>query len=570
MTLSKLRIMARSKSKKVFIGVAWPYVNGELHVGHLAGYLLPADIASRYHRLIGNDVLMVSGSDCYGTPITVEADKKRTSPKEVADIYHELTRRLLTETLGITYDLYTRTDTASHQKTVQDFFLSLAEHGYIFIDTQEQFFSLTEERFLPDRYVEGECPHCHFLDARSDQCDKCGKLLEQHELIDPKSKITGSAVVLKPTEHYFVDWEKLQPVVDSFVEQNGSRWKSWVLLETKGWLRRGLKARAITRDIDWGVEIPVEQLPALLQIKDASKKRIYVWFEAVIGYLSASKLWSEQSKVPWQPFWYPSNEDEVEHVYFMGKDNLPFHTLFWPGTLGAYDASIHLPDVVSVNMYLDYEGKKFSKSRGVVVKIEDIIQKYGNDPVRFYLAKIMPETKDASFSWRDFFEVNNAILVGNVGNFIHRTLSIAQQADISAVSPLPLNDTVVRTISTTFTEARKSLDQYQFKAYLEVVLKLSTFGNQYVNNVKLWELKKTDQVQFYTALKNLYAVIIALGYLLAPLLPLSSEKLFALLKIDCPTMWPNQDDEINAIERLISEIDSSSVIAPLFTQIQEE
>ncbi len=312
------------KKQNIFIGVAWPYVNGELHIGHLAGYLIPADIYARFHRYIGNNVLMVSGSDCHGTPITLEAEKKKISPKELVSLYHPKHKKLF-NLYNLSFDVYTKTTTTNHKRVVQDLFIRLIKNGYIYKKETNQYFSLKENRFLPDRYVEGVCPYCKFPNARGDQCDNCGRVLEAGELIKPKSKLTGFPVGLNETEHYYFDLPKLEPFLRKYIAKNGPRWRKWVYEETLGWLKKGLRPRSISRDINWGVEIPVKSLPKNLQIKNAKDKRIYVWFEAVIGYLSASIEWSRTTE-KWRNFWYSNGF--ITHYYFMGKDNLVFHTLF--------------------------------------------------------------------------------------------------------------------------------------------------------------------------------------------------------------------------------------------------
>ncbi|MEX2436633.1 MAG: class I tRNA ligase family protein, partial [Candidatus Paceibacterota bacterium] len=277
--------MKNKESKKIFIGVAWPYVNGDLHVGHLAGYLLPADIFARFHRLRGNNVLMVSGSDCYGTPITIEAEKRGLSPEQIVEEYHPKHLDLF-EKAGITFDLFTRTNTENHNKISQDFFLKFLEKGYIFKDKSNQYYDEKEERFLPDRYIEGECLHCDFKEARSDQCDSCGRVLEQGELKNPTSKLSGNEAILKESEHYFFDLKKLQPFIDKYFSDKSSEWKDWVKNETEQWLKRGLNPRSFSRDLEWGVPFPIDKIPEEKRIENIENKRFYVWWEAVIGYFS--------------------------------------------------------------------------------------------------------------------------------------------------------------------------------------------------------------------------------------------------------------------------------------------
>lgn len=554
----------KDKKKKIFIGVAWPYVNGDLHVGHLAGYLLPADILARYLRAVGNDVLMVSGSDCFGTPITVEADKKGVSPKEIVEIYHTKTSHLLKDVLNLSYDIYTKTDTEHHIKVVQDIFVKLLNDGYIFVDTTKQYFSPKENKFLPDRYVEGTCKNCGFTDARSDQCDNCGKVLEEEDLENPKSKLSGDKVELKDTQHYFLDWPKLQSRLEKYVEKSGPNWKNWVYQETLGWLKIGIKPRAISRDLDWGVPLPVDRIPHNLVIENIKHKRLYVWFDAVIGYLSASMLWSQETGVDWKDFW---KDNKSQHYYFMGKDNLIFHTIFWPGQLMAYDSELHLPDVPSINMFLNLEGKQFSKSRGVSIPIQDIVEKYGNDPVRFYLTLIMPELKDSSFSWKEFYEKNNEILVGNFGNFIHRVLSLAYGINVKNLDKYDLAKQTLKEIGNTFEKSRKYLEKCEFRNYLECLLKLSSFGNKYINDVELWTLKTKDPKRFEEVLKQLYYIILSLGILVMPIFPESSQKIFSTLGLQNVLEWPELGNEEKDIKPLLKKINSSIKPTPFFKKL---
>jgi len=553
----------KDTSKKL-IAVAWPYVNGDIHVGHLAGYLLPADITARYFHSIGKDVLMVSGSDCHGTPITVEAEKKGVSPQEIVNMYHKKVVHLFKDVLDLSFDVYTQTDTDQHIKVVQDIFLKLLEKDYIVIDTTEQYYSEKEKRFLPDRYVEGVCKFCGYKEARSDQCDQCGRLLDHESLENPLSKLSNQPVQLKETQHYFVDWAKLEKKILTYLKENGSNWKKWVEQESLGWIKQGLKPRAITRDIEWGIPLPVDQIPADKLIENIDKKRIYVWFEAVIGYLSASQLYTQQGRGDWKDFW---KTDDATHYYFMGKDNLVFHTIFWPGQLMAYDSKLHLPDVASINMFLNFAGKQFSKSRGVSVNTKDIVEKYGNDPVRFYLTLIMPENKDSSFTWPDFFAKNNEVLVGNLGYFIHRTLSLANQTDIGSFAGLSISDETAKIISATFSHSHQALTACRFRQYLEGILKLSTYGNKVINQEKLWEIKETNPEKFASVLYDLYAVIITLGFLLSPLMPTSSQQIFKLLGLSAPKLWPETEKELDVVSSLVKQIDTSIKPKPLFNKI---
>ena len=550
-------------AKNVFIGVAWPYVNGNLHIGHLAGYLLPFDIFARFQRLQGNNVLVASGSDCFGTPITLEADKRGVTPKDIVEEYHAKDVELFRDVLGLTYDIYTKTDTPHHKKVTQDIFLAFLDKDYILIKTSDQYYSPVDKRFLPDRYVVGTCSYCGAEESRSDQCDNCGKLLSQDTLINPKSTLTGQPVELRETEHYYIDWPKLQPFLEQYVESAGKNWRNWVYKGTLGWLEEGLQPRAITRDIDWGVEIPVDRIPKDKLIGNAQNKRFYVWFDAVIGYLSASILWSNDGSGDWKDYWYNA---DAKHYYFMGKDNLVFHTLFWPGQLHVYDHDLNLPDNVVVNNFLNFEGKQFSKSRGHTIDSREIVEKYGNDRVRFYLTLTMPENKDSSFSWEDFKEKVNGVLVANLGNFIHRTLSIGKNADIKKITESQLDDVVVELVENTLSECKRYLENCEYRNYLDEVLSLSAYGNKYLDTNEVWFQKKEDSEGFHKSLYNLYYIILSLAYLIKPLLPEGSEKLFSQLGLQTYALWPEK-----AIDRLpdVEIIDTKITPVPLFEKIEE-
>jgi len=553
--------------KRVFIGVAWPYVNGELHIGHLAGYLLPADICARYNRLMGNEVLMVSGSDCFGTPITIEADKRGVTPKEIAEEYHSQDVHLFKDILHLTYDLYTRTDHPNHIKVTQELFLRMLKKGYILIDESKQYYSQKEKRFLPDRYVVGTCSYCKFNEARADQCDNCVKLINQGELIDAKSNLGGEPVELKESQHYFVDWPKLEPKIKKYVRTKEKLWKEWVSKETWGWLKEGLRPRAITRDMNWGVPLPVEKIPKDQLIENIQNKRFYVWFDAVTGYLSASILWGKEKRKSWKKFWYGDN---LKHYYFMGKDNLVFHTIFWPGQLISYDEKIHLPDLPSINRFLSLDNQKFSKSRGVTIEIRKMVEHFGNDRVRFYLTFIMPEIKDTSFNWHDFEEKINGILVGNLGNFIHRTLSIGYQGKILKMANYQIKKEVASRVQKAFYQSEKNLQNCEFRNYLASLLSLSRFGNKYFDKQKVWILKKENTEKFKETLSQLHFIILSLGYLMLPLMPEASSELFKQLGLPQPQEWPKKAQDLERLKSLIRKINTSIKPKPLFQKVAAE
>ncbi len=546
--------------QKIFIGVAWPYVNGDLHPGHIAGNFLPADIFARFQRLIGNSVLMVSGSDCYGTPTTVEADKLGISPQAVVDKHHPNHLKLI-ETYGISFDLYTKTTTENHKQLVQELFLKLAENNYLFKDRVRQYYSPEDNKFLPDRYVEGECGFCGFVEARGDQCENCGRVLDSSELKNPVSKLSKSRVILKETEHLFFDLPKLQNFLQDYVELHKFDWKSWIYQEVIGWLKKGLKPRAITRDLTWGIEIPNDKLPQELQIDNVENKRIYVWFEAVVGYLSAARQWGKN----WQEFWYAENKNEVKMYNFMGKDNVVFHALFWPAQLwGAYKEVIKLPDVIAANQYLNIEGKKFSKSRGLTIDSIYIAQKYGVDVVRFYLTYIMPEEADANFSWAHFVEFNNKVLIGTFANFINRVLKLSEGLNFTQVESC--SPDVAKAVEKYIVSAWNKLANCQFKQYCHTVIELADYGNKYINKEAPWKLDKKSQEYKRVLLNNLF-IVLSLSLTIEPLIPKTNKKLQHMLgiKID---KWVRE----NVVEYLSSKLAQIKLNnpEPLFTKIDPD
>ena len=395
-------------AERIYIGVAWPYANSPLHLGQIAGAYLPPDIFARYHRTRGDDVLMVSGSDQHGTPITIRAEQEGRLPSEIASKYHQQFLELWLK-LGISFDLYTSTGTANHAEVAQDIFLTLLKKGYIYKATVEQPYCSQCRRFLPDRYIEGSCPYCQFDGARGDQCDDCGKPLNASELIGPHCRVCGAAPQFKKTEHFFLKLSAFEDRLLAWVREQ-RHWRPNVLNFTRRYLEDGLKDRAITRDIDWGVPLPLDGYEG---------KRLYVWFEAVIGYLSASKEWARKSgdEGKWRLFW----QEKAKNYYFLGKDNIPFHTIIWPAMLLGY-GGLNLPYDVPANEYLTIEGSKLSSSRNRAVWLSDYLALYDPDPLRYFLSVNMPETGDTAFSWREFVRRNNDELVATYGNLVQRML----------------------------------------------------------------------------------------------------------------------------------------------------
>jgi methionyl-tRNA synthetase len=517
-------------TKKVLVSVAWPYANGDLHVGHLAGAYLPADIFARYHRLVGNQVLMVSGSDSHGTPVTVTADQQGTSPREVFEYYH---RRFLEtqRAIGISYDLFTHTDTENHHQVAQDIFSRLLSEEYLYRERQSLLYSETEGRFLPDRYVEGECPHCGYDSARGDQCDNCGRLLDALELINPRSRTDGSMPVVRETEHFFLDLPAFSDALRQYLATDKDHWRPNVLNFARNYIDAGLKGRPITRDISWGIPVP---LPGW------DDKRLYVWFEAVIGYLSASIEWAQNQERPeaWKDWWY--NPDSLSY-YFIGKDNIPFHALIWPAELlgvgRLYEDNsakqLNLPYDVPANEFMNIESRQFSKSRHWAVWLPDILERYDPDAVRFYVTSIMPESRDSDFSWEEFISRNNNELVATWGNLVNRMLGFAYKRFGGRVPEpgalRPADEVLLEEAEHAFDIVGERLAACQFRAALGETLALARNVNKYLDEQAPWFEIKKDRGQAAKTVYTTLRAIDSLKTLMAPFLPFSSERLHQYL-----------------------------------------
>lgn len=521
-------------TKKILVAVAWPYANGDLHVGHLAGAYLPADIFARYHRLMGNDVLMVSGSDTHGTPVSLRAEQENVTPREVFERFHH--RFLETQRdIGISYDLFTHTDTPNHHQVSQDVFLALLHNGNIYTETQQQYYSETLGRFLPDRYVEGVCPHCGYPEARGDQCDNCGRILDALELGNPRCKIDGSIPVIRETEHFFLDLGKLASAVAAYLDDNKEDWRPNVLNFSRNYVNGGLKGRAITRDIEWGIPVPVEGY---------DHKRLYVWFEAVIGYLSASIEEANLRGTPdvWKAWWHDRN---AETYYFIGKDNIVFHTVIWPAELIGAGAlygddesrSLNLPTDVPANEFMNLAGAQFSKSRGHMITLPDLLSRYEADAIRYYVAVVMPETSDSDFLWDDFVLRNNGELVAVWGNLAHRVLSFTQRHFGEVPEAGPLTDIDAALLDATkagFGAVGGHLSARHFRAAIGEAFALAREANRYLEVKSPWVQIKEDRAAAATSLHVALQAINALKTMFAPFLPFTSQKLHEALGFETP------------------------------------
>jgi len=490
---------------------------------------VPADIFARYHRLKGNDVLMVSGTDEHGTPVMVTADREGVSPHEIAERYNELTRNDLRD-LGITYDCFTRTTTRNHATVTRDIFRTLYDHGHLIEQTTLGAFSATTGNTLPDRYIEGTCPICGYSEARGDQCDNCGNQLDPSDLINPHSIIDGTTPEFRETTHLFLDLPKFADRLRAWISEK-TTWRQNVRNFSLS-LVDELKPRAMTRDIDWGITVPVEGYPE-------EAKRIYVWFDAVIGYLSAAVEWAQNQATPeaWRDWW---QNPESLHAYFMGKDNIVFHTVIWPSMLLGYEKGgelgagnpLHLPDDVVASEFLTMEGKQLSTSRSIAIYVRDVLERYDPDPVRYFLTAAGPETQDSDFSWSEFLRRNNDELLANWGNFVNRTLTNAYRNFGEVPAPGELTDAdskVMRAVAEGFESVGELIEQARFRAAIVEAMRLSSLGNQYVDHEAPWAVIKEDRVRAATILFVALRLVDTLKLIFTPFLPFSSQKLHELL-----------------------------------------
>ncbi len=506
-------------TERILVAVAWPYANGSIHIGQVAGCYLPADIFARYHRMKGSEVLMVSGSDAHGTPVTLTAEQRGVTPEQV---YEEYQAEFLDnwERFGITFDLFTTTHTENHQHVAQDIFSRLYERGHIYKSTMEMPYCDSENRFLADRYVEGVCPHCDFDGARGDQCDNCGRTLDPRDLKGIACRICGSTPEFADTEHFFL---KLVGFEDTLLEwsRKQEHWKSNVKNFTIAFLEGGLRDRAITRDIDWGVPLPLDGYDG---------KRIYVWFEAVIGYLSASIEWARNRGEPdrWEDFW----KGESRSYYFMGKDNIPFHTIIWPALLLGY-GGLNLPFDVPANEYMNLEGFKLSTSRNWAIWLPEYLDRYDPDPLRYVIAAGMPETSDSDFSWREYVRRNNDELVATYGNLVHRVLTMVNR-NFDGVVPEPgepddASAALLDEARERFAQATANLEAVRFRLALNTAMGLAQAANRYLEQAAPWRAVREDRAKAGAALWTGLAIIDCLKTLLYPFIPFSSQRVHAML-----------------------------------------
>jgi len=579
-----------SKFSRTLITAALPYVNGPLHLGHIAGAYLPADIYARYARLAGKETLFICGSDEHGVAITISAEQQHTTPQEIVDRYHKLALDSFTA-FGMSFDYYGRTTSATHEKTAQEFFLHLYNNSFgsekiLVARTEPQLYCPKDNMFLPDRYVEGTCPVCGNERALGDQCEKCGTYLDPKQLINPHCKICGTTPIEKETEHLYFRFGIFQKFLEGFIESHAREWKENVLQQTRSWLKAGLEDRAVTRDLDWGVPVPIESMKG---------KKIYVWFEAVLGYISNTKDWAAKNNADWKTWW---QDPATRYLAFIGKDNIVFHTLMFPAMLEAHTGYI-LPDNVPANEFLNLEGQKFSKSRGWSIDLYEYLEQFPADPLRYALAMNFPETRDADFYWKDFQARNNNELADILGNFVNRTVTFTHKNFSGAVPELlpavPAKHNEVLALleadlqllqdtigvggddqhSKAYDEARKKYamyftandflmlwhlycaprqiarcyEEFRFRDGVAETLNLARAANKFFNDSAPWKSAKADPDRCAVTMNICLQTLRGIAILCEPILPFTAEKLRGILNLQ-KTADTNKTDTWDSAGRL--------------------
>ncbi|MEW6195961.1 MAG: methionine--tRNA ligase [Bacteroidota bacterium] len=550
--------------EKVLVTSALPYANGRIHLGHLSGAYLPADIYVRYKRLKGDDIIYICGSDEHGVPITITADKEKVSPKVIIDRYHELNKTAF-EKFGMSFDIYSRTSLPVHHKTAQEFFKCYYDQGLLVEKKSMQFYDEKVKMFLPDRYVEGTCPRCGYEEARSDECEKCGSLYEPSELINPKSKISGETPVLKETSHWYFPLGKYQERLEKYIAEMSEKygWKDNVLQYCRGWFKDGLKDRAITRDLDWGVKVPLENV---------ENKVLYVWFEAVLGYISATKELSEKRNEPelWKKYW---QSPDTKYISFIGKDNVVFHTIIFPAILMAWNdtnsSKYVLPQNVPANEFLNFEGKKFSKSRGWGIDVDEFLELFPADTLRYTLAANLPENKDTDFYWKEYQGRNNGELADIFGNFVNRTFTFAFKhfdGKVPAAGNLDKIDLEMIELLMSYPERVGSLiEKYKIKDAVFEMMNLARAGNKYFNDSEPWVSVKKHKEKCATTINICLNAIYTLGELFEPVVPFSSDKIFKMLNVQkcewkkCGELNLKTGHQLNQPEILFTKIEDKVI-----------
>jgi methionyl-tRNA synthetase len=542
--------------EKVLVTSAWPYINVIPHLGNLVGSALSADVTARYYRLRGDDVLFVSGSDTHGTPIEVEALRRGISPKELTQRNHAQVLELFKK-WNISYDNYTYTESSVHKDFVQKTLLEIQKNGYIFEQDTQMLYCEHDQRFLPDRFVEGKCPHCNAEKARGDQCDICGKLLDTTSIVEPYCIICKNKPAVKTTKHWYIDLTKLAEPLNEYIKSN-QQLPANVKNFSLNWIKEGLKPRAVTRDIDWGIPAP---------FKNAENKTIYVWIDAVLGYISATIEHTQQTMQPekWKNFWLNNN---AKTLYFVGKDNIPFHIIILPALLIASGQGYNLPWNVSATEFLQFHDKKASKSQRIGIWLDEALEMFPADYWRFYLIANRPESKDTNFTWNTFTEKINADLNDTFGNFIHRTLSFINnkfENTIPTPTKLETNDqTILDTIKTKVQQTAKEIETANLQAAANTLISISRIGNQYLNTKEPWNLMKTDKEKAGTIFYVATQIVKAATVVSAPFIPQTAQQIWQTLQLPQNiTTWNDATTPIKAGHKIAKS-------APLFHKIETD
>lgn len=546
--------------KRTLITTALPYANGPVHIGHLAGVYVPADIYARYLRLKGEEVLMIGGSDEHGVPITIRAQKEGITPQDVVDRYHAIIKDGF-ERLGITHDIYSRTSSATHHEHASEFFRKLYDKGEFIEKTSQQYYDEQANQFLADRYITGTCPHCNNERAYGDQCESCGTSLAPTDLINPKSAITGNTPVLRETKHWYLPLNKHESFLREWILEGHKEWKSNVYGQCKSWLDMGLQPRAVSRDLDWGIPVPVE---------GAEGKVLYVWFDAPIGYISNTK---ELLPDTWEAWW---KSEDTKLVHFIGKDNIVFHCIVFPAMLKA-EGSYILPENVPANEFLNLEGDKISTSRNWAVWLHEYLDEFPGkqDVLRYVLTANAPETKDNDFTWKDFQARNNNELVAIYGNFVNRALVLTNkyfEGKVPALGELTDYDKeTIAEVQAIKATIEKELDTYHFREALKTAMNLARIGNKYLADTEPWKLAKTDMSRVATILNIALQITANLTIVFSPFLPFSSEKLLRMLDVNEAFSWDSLGSmellsvghQIATAELLFEKIEDSTIEAQI-------
>ena len=543
--------------KRYTITSALPYANGPIHIGHLAGAYIPADIYSRFLRLSGHDVCFVCGSDEHGAAIPIRAKKEGTSAQNIIDKYHFIIKESFID-FGISFDNYSRTSSEIHHETASEFFKDLNDKNIFIEQESDQLYDPTENQFLADRFVEGECPKCNFDGAYGDQCESCGSTLSATELINPRSKLSGNKPTLKKTKHWFLPLNNFESFLKKwFLIEKKDEWKTNVFGQVKSWINEGLKPRAITRDLDWGIPVP---------IKGAEGKVLYVWFDAPIGYISSTKEWAKRKKIDWKPYW---QDPKTELVHFIGKDNIVFHCIIFPSILKASGKYI-LPTNVPANEFLNLEGNKISTSKNWAIWLHEYLEDFPEmqDSLRYALTTNAPENKDNDFTWKDFQARNNNELVAILGNFINRVAVLTQKYYDSKVPSIGiLNDNEQSLVNEVYSFPKKigdSIEKFKFREAVNTMMDLARLGNKYLAEEEPWKLIKTDDSERVKTIMNISLQICGvLGLVCEPFLPNTSKKLKAIFNIK-DTEWDSISKESPIIAK---NIEKSSLI---FRKIEDQ